>query len=66
MVHVRGNPMDFENWAQKDLKSWNYNNVLPYFKKSESIEGLDETYRNKSGPLKLSRSSEGNELSRST
>ena len=64
MVHVRGNPMDFENWAQKDLKSWNYNNVLPYFKKSESIEGLDETYRNKSGPLKLSRSSEGNELSK--
>ena len=64
MVHVRGNPMDFENWAQKDLKSWNYNNVLPYFKKSESIEGLDETYRNRSGPLKLSRSSEGNELSK--
>ena len=64
MVHVRGNAMDFENWAQKDLKSWNYNNVLPYFKKSESISGLDSKYRSDNGPLKLSRSSEGNVLSK--
>ena len=64
MVHVRGNAMDFENWAQLGLPSWKYSNVLPYFKKSESVSGLDNKFRNESGPLKLSRSSNGSELSK--
>ena len=64
MVHVRGNAMDFENWGQLGLSNWNYENVLPYFKKSESIEGLDTEYRNTDGPLKLSRTENGNILSK--
>jgi choline dehydrogenase len=64
MVHVRGNAMDFENWGQLGLGNWNYENVLPYFKKSESIEGLDTEYRNTDGPLKLSRTENGNILSK--
>ena len=63
MVHVRGNAMDFENWGQLGLSNWNYESVLPYFKKSESIEGLDTEYRNTDGPLKLSRTENGNILS---
>ena len=64
MVHVRGNAMDFENWGQLGLSNWNYESVLPYFKKSESIEGLDSEYRNAEGPLKLSRTENGNILSK--
>ena len=64
MVHVRGNAMDFENWGQLGLSNWNYESVLPYFKKSESIEGLDTEYRNADGPLKLSRTENGNILSK--
>jgi choline dehydrogenase len=64
MVHVRGNAMDFENWGQLGLNSWNYEGVLPYFKKSESISGLDSEYRNDNGPLKLSRTENGNVLSK--
>ena len=64
MVHVRGNAMDFENWGQLGLSNWNYESVLPYFKKSESIEGLDPEYRNADGPLKLSRTENGNILSK--
>ncbi len=64
MVHVRGNAMDFENWGQLGLSNWNYENVLPYFRKSESIEGLDINYRNTDGPLKLSRTENGNILSK--
>ncbi len=64
MVHVRGNAMDFENWGQLGLSNWNYESVLPYFKKSESIEGLDTEYRNTDGPLKLSRTENGNILSK--
>ena len=64
MVHVRGNAMDFENWAQLGLSEWNYANVLPYFQKSENIEGLSEEFRNDQGPLKLSRSENGNILTK--
>ena len=64
MVHVRGNAMDFENWAQLGLSEWNYANVLAYFQKSENIEGLSEEFRNNQGPLKLSRSENGNILTK--
>ena len=64
MVHVRGNAMDFENWAQIGLSEWNYANVLPYFQKSENIKGLSEEFRNDQGPLKLSRSENGNILTK--
>ncbi len=42
MVHVRGNAKDFDNWAQQGLTNWKYEKVLPYFKKSESIDVLDK------------------------
>ena len=64
MVHVRGKAMDFENWAQLGLSEWNYANVLHYFQKSENIEGLSEEFRNDQGPLKLSRSENGNILTK--
>jgi|TARA_B110000467_G_scaffold25679_1_gene23084 choline dehydrogenase len=64
MVHVRGNAMDFENWAQLGLSEWNYANVLPYFQKSENIEGLSREFRNDQGPLRLSRSENGNVLTK--
>ncbi|XP_035709908.1 oxygen-dependent choline dehydrogenase-like [Folsomia candida] len=40
MVYMRGNPNDFDNWANLtgDV-SWSYENVLPYFKKSEDYTG---------------------------
>ena len=64
MVHVRGNAMDFENWSQAGLRDWNYANVLPYFQKSENVEGLSKDFRNSEGPLRLSRSENGSVLSK--
>ena len=64
MVHVRGNAMDFEYWSQFGLPSWNYSNVLPYFKKSENISNLSDEFRNDKGPLKLSRIENGNILTK--
>ncbi|XP_047995150.1 ecdysone oxidase-like isoform X2 [Leguminivora glycinivorella] len=39
MFYVRGNPQDYQAWAEvaKD-ESWKYENLLPYFKKSEYME----------------------------
>lgn len=39
MLYVRGNPHDYQTWADKvGDQSWNYSNVLHYFKKSEHID----------------------------
>ena len=56
MVYVRGHAQDFNRWAQKGLKNWNYNHVLPYFKRLESWSEGENEYRGGEGPLKVSKS----------
>ncbi|ODM90120.1 Glucose dehydrogenase [FAD, quinone] [Orchesella cincta] len=43
MAYVRGNKEDFNRWSTEDLggdPQWNYENLLPYFKKSEDYNGI--------------------------
>ena len=35
MMYVRGHPGDFDAWAEGGATGWSYNDVLPYFRKSE-------------------------------
>jgi len=52
MLYVRGNPADYDNWAQMGCRGWSYEEVLPYFKKSETYRGAgDPEYRSRGGPL---------------
>ncbi|MGH7045911.1 MAG: GMC family oxidoreductase [Stellaceae bacterium] len=51
MLYVRGNPSDYDGWAQMGCRGWSYSDVLPYFKKSENYAGGDPEYRSKGGPL---------------
>jgi choline dehydrogenase len=52
MLYVRGNPMDYDNWAQMGCRGWSYEEVLPFFKKSETYRGDgDSEYRSRGGPL---------------
>jgi choline dehydrogenase len=57
MVHSRGSPRDFDNWARiTNDDSWNYTNVLKYFKKSETFIGVkygdnNDDYYGKDGPI---------------
>jgi len=37
MLYVRGNPADYDGWAQMGCRGWSYADVLPYFKKSERM-----------------------------
>jgi choline dehydrogenase-like flavoprotein len=36
MAYVRGHPEDFDEWASFGNYGWSYDEVLPYFLKSEN------------------------------
>src|SRR5438045_4194668 len=52
MLYVRGNPADYDGWAQMGCRGWSYDEVLPFFRKSETYRGNgDPEYRSRGGPL---------------
>jgi choline dehydrogenase-like flavoprotein len=59
MAYVRGHPADFDAWAAGGAEGWSYDEVLPYFKKSEGLEPsdaipLDLPAHSTEGPLGVS------------
>ncbi|KAL2713462.1 hypothetical protein V1478_017160 [Vespula squamosa] len=55
MIYARGSPIVYDDWAALGNPGWNYENVLPYFKKSEknNIVGLDPRYHGHEGYLEI-------------
>ncbi len=53
MAYVRGNKEDFNEWAALGNNGWSYEEVLPYFKKSENHEQLGEPFHGEDGPLNI-------------
>lgn len=53
MAYVRGNRTDFDRWAAAGCAGWSYDEILPYFKKSEQYAGGDDAYRGRSGPMRV-------------
>ena len=55
MLYVRGQRGDFDEWAKAGCTGWAWDDVLPYFKKSENLpEGGTEGAHGRDGPLRLS------------
>ncbi|MGR8918860.1 MAG: GMC family oxidoreductase [Gammaproteobacteria bacterium] len=53
MVYIRGNRCDYDAWATAGNEGWSYNDVLPYFRKSEAFDGPASRYHGLSGPLNV-------------
>lgn len=53
MLFVRGNPADFDGWAQMGCRGWRYEDCLPHFKAMERYEPGDDEHRGKDGPLRI-------------
>jgi choline dehydrogenase len=54
MVHCRGNQGDFYHWAQLGNRGWGWDDVLPYFQRSESNSRGAGAYHGGDGPLAVS------------
>ncbi|XP_017785104.1 PREDICTED: glucose dehydrogenase [FAD, quinone] [Nicrophorus vespilloides] len=58
MMYIRGSRRDFDNWAAMGNEGWSYDDVLPYFLKSEDNKQLDKVdrgYHGTGGPLTVSQ-----------
>ena len=57
LLYVRGQPQDFDTWSQLGCTGWSWDDVLPYFKRSEKWYGVDDSgLRGKDGPLSVQSS----------
>jgi choline dehydrogenase len=54
MVFVRGQPSDFDDWAALGNPGWDWNAVLPYFRKLEDSDLGPNEWRGIGGPLHVS------------
>lgn len=59
MAYVRGHPGDFDAWSENGADGWSFDEVLPYFKKSEDLVPsneipVDNQAHGRGGPLGVS------------
>jgi choline dehydrogenase len=51
MIYIRGQPEDFDHWAQLGNRGWSWDDVFPFFRKAENWEGEADDVHAKGGPL---------------
>ncbi|WP_448584866.1 GMC family oxidoreductase [Thermaurantiacus sp.] len=54
LLYVRGQPADYDGWAQLGAAGWSYADCLPYFRKAEANERLGGPLHGQDGPLNVS------------
>jgi choline dehydrogenase len=54
MCYIRGNKKDYDEWAELGADGWHWNNVLPYFKRSEGNSRGESQFHGGNGPLGVS------------
>lgn len=55
MIYIRGHASDYDQWRQMGLEGWAYDDVLPYFRRSETYEEGADDYHGNQGPLYVSQ-----------
>ncbi|NBE50184.1 GMC family oxidoreductase [Streptomyces boluensis] len=54
MIYIRGSRADYDGWAATGATGWSYDEVLPYFKRSEDNERGADEHHGAGGPLTVS------------
>ena len=53
MIYIRGHRLDYDHWNSLGNAGWSYDEVLPWFKKSEDNERGTSSFHGVSGPLNV-------------
>jgi choline dehydrogenase len=53
MLHFRGDRSSYDAWEAAGAAGWNYDALLPFFKRSERADAGDPLYRGKHGPMRV-------------
>ncbi len=53
MIYTRGHRADYDGWAALGNPGWSYDDVLPYFRKSENNETIIDAFHGQGGPLNV-------------
>lgn len=53
MVYIRGHRQDYDDWSALGNTGWSYDEVLPYFIKSENNQRIKNQYHGNHGPLSV-------------
>ena len=53
MIYIRGHKADYDEWAALGNTGWSYDEVLPYFKKSEHREAGGDEFHGQGGELNV-------------
>ena len=56
MIYVRGNRGDYDGWAAAGCDGWSYDEVLPYFRRSEDNERGEDAFHGSGGPMRVADS----------
>ncbi len=59
-IYIRGNRLDYDSW---DQPGWSFDELLPYFKRSEDNERGESEYHGVGGPRKVSDNRSRNAMS---
>ena len=54
MIYMRGTGADYDHWRQLGNEGWDYDSVLPYFRKAEDNENGASEFHGSGGPLRVS------------
>jgi len=63
MIYIRGSRHDYNEWSALGNEGWSYDEVLPYFKKGENQEIINDEYHGQGGPLNITNRTYTNPLS---
>ena len=53
MIYARGHRADYDHWASEGNPGWSFDEVLPYFKRSEHNERGADAFHGAGGPLNV-------------
>lgn len=65
MLYIRGHQSDYDDWADLGCDGWSWDQVLPYFRRSENNERGGDDLHGDSGPLNVSQQESPRPISRS-